>query len=87
MKSDFATFDAASYLDNEEVIAEYLTAAAEDENPAVLLTALADVAKARGMAQVASAAHLGRERPWRPARIRGSRPSTPSCAPSTCASP
>ena len=61
MKGEFATFDAASYLDNEEVIAEYLTAAAEDENPAVLLTALADVAKARGMAQVALAAHLGRE--------------------------
>ncbi len=61
MKTEFATFDAASYLDNEETIAEYLTAAAEDENPDVLLTALADVAKARGMGQVAAAAHLGRE--------------------------
>jgi probable addiction module antidote protein len=43
------------------VIAEYLTAAAEDENPDVLLLALADVAKARGMAQVARDAGLGRE--------------------------
>ena len=57
----FAPLDVSSYLDNQEVIAEYLTAAAEDENPAVLLTALANVAKARGMAHVAEAAGLGRE--------------------------
>ena len=45
---------SSSHLDNEEVIAEYLSgAAAEDENPDVLLLALADVAKARGMAHVA----------------------------------
>jgi len=43
------------------VIAEYLSAAAEDENPDVLLRALSDVAKARGMSQVAVAAGLGRE--------------------------
>ena len=43
------------------MIAEYLTAAVEDENPDVLLLALANVAKARGMAQVAKAAGLGRE--------------------------
>jgi probable addiction module antidote protein len=61
MKTEFATFEPASYLDSEETIAEYLTAAAEDENPDVLLAALAEVAKARGMAQVAAAAHLGRE--------------------------
>ena len=51
----------ADYLDNEEVIAEYLSAAAEDDNPDVLLRALSDVAKARGMSQVAAAAGLGRE--------------------------
>ncbi len=57
----FATFDVADYLDNEETIAEYLSAAAEDPNQAVLLAALSDVAKARGMASVAKAAGLGRE--------------------------
>lgn len=57
----YATFHAADYLDSEEVIAEYLTAAAEDENPDVLLAALAEVAKARGMARVAADAGLGRE--------------------------
>ena len=30
-------FDAAEYLDSEEVIAEYLNAALEDENPDVFL--------------------------------------------------
>jgi probable addiction module antidote protein len=39
----------------------YLSAAAEDEDPNVLLGALANAAKARGMAQVAKAAGLGRE--------------------------
>jgi probable addiction module antidote protein len=59
--TSFAPFDAAEYLDNDEVIAEYLTAAAEDPNPQVFLAALGDVAKARGMAQIARAAGLGRE--------------------------
>ena len=57
----YTPMDISSLLDSEEMIAEYLTAAAEDENPDVLLLALADVAKARGMAQVAKAAGLGRE--------------------------
>ncbi len=61
MKTDYAPLDIASYLNNEEVIAEYLTAAAEDEDPNVLLAAIANVAKARGMARVAEAAGLGRE--------------------------
>ena len=61
MKTEYAPLDVSSYLTDEETIAEYLTAAAEDENPDVLLRALAEVAKARGMAQVARDAGLGRE--------------------------
>lgn len=61
MKKQFAQFDAVEYLDNEEVIAEYLNAALEDENPDVFLVAISDVAKARGMAQLAKDAGLGRE--------------------------
>ncbi len=57
----FSKFDATDYLDSEEMIAEYLTAALEDENPDVFLVALADVAKARGMSAVAEGAGLGRE--------------------------
>jgi probable addiction module antidote protein len=54
-------FDAAEYLDDDEVIAAYLSAALEDENADVFLQAVADVAKARGMSYVASDAGLGRE--------------------------
>lgn len=54
-------FDSSEHLDSEETIAEYLTAALEDENPDVFLTAISDVAKARGMASVAKATGLGRE--------------------------
>ena len=56
-----APFDAADYLDNEKVIAEYLNAALEDKNPDVFLIAVGDVAKARGMAQLAKDTGLGRE--------------------------
>ena len=49
MKVAYAPFDASAYLDNDEVIAGYLAAAAEDPNPEVLLAALDTVAKARGM--------------------------------------
>lgn len=48
----YAPFDAADYLDNDDIIAEYLTAAAEGPNPEVFLAALGDVAKARGMAKI-----------------------------------
>jgi probable addiction module antidote protein len=57
----FAAFDAADYLSDEETIAEYITAALEDPNPDVFLAAVRDVARARGMAQLARDAGLGRE--------------------------
>jgi len=56
-----AKFDAAEYLDSEEVIAENLNAALEDEDPNVFLTAIGDIAKARGMTELAKDAGLGRE--------------------------
>jgi probable addiction module antidote protein len=61
MTTTYAPFDGADYLDNDEVIAEYLSAAVEDPNPDVFLAALGDVAKARGMARIAKEAGLGRE--------------------------
>jgi probable addiction module antidote protein len=56
-----APFDAAEFLDNEEVIAEYLAAALADPDPDVFLRAVANVAKARGVSEVAKASGLGRE--------------------------
>jgi probable addiction module antidote protein len=54
-------FDAARYLDDDEAIAEYMTAVLETGDTDLLLLALADVARAKGMAQVARDAGLGRE--------------------------
>jgi len=61
MTTTYAPFEPAAYLDNDDLIAEYLTAAADDPNPDVFFAALGDVAKARGMAQIARDAGLGRE--------------------------
>jgi probable addiction module antidote protein len=62
MKTEYQPFDvAADYLVSEDRIAGYLSAAAEDEDPNVLLLALCDAAKARGMMEVAKAAGLNRE--------------------------
>ena len=57
----FSAFDAADYLKDEEVIAEHLTAALEDANPEVFLSAVRDVARARGMAELARNVGVGRE--------------------------
>lgn len=54
-------FDAARYLTDDASVAEYMTAILETGDPDLLLMALADVARARGMTQVAKDAGLGRE--------------------------
>ncbi len=54
-------FDAARYLNGDEAIAEYMTAVLEADDPDLLLAALGDAARAKGMAQVAKDAGLGRE--------------------------
>jgi probable addiction module antidote protein len=64
-KVTYSIFHVSDYNNNKKVIAEYLTSAAQDENPDVLLKALDDVAKARGMAQVAKDSELGRERQYK----------------------
>ena len=61
----FSPFDAADYLENEETIVEYLNAAMEDPNPDVFLAAMRDVARARGITQLAKDAELGRESLYR----------------------
>ena len=73
MATHIAPFDAADYLDDEQTIAEYLTAALEDPNPDVFLTAVRDVARARGMAQLAKDAGVGGEGVYRGV-ARGGRP-------------
>jgi probable addiction module antidote protein len=54
-------FVAARYLTDEAAVAEYITAILEADDPDLLLRALGDVARARGITQVAKDAGLGRE--------------------------
>ena len=59
--SDLPEFDAAEYLNSEEDIAAYLTTVIEENDPALLAAALGDIARARGMSQVAKDAGIARE--------------------------
>jgi probable addiction module antidote protein len=70
---NFERFDVVDYLDNEEVIAEYLTAAMEDSDPDMFLRAVSDVARARGMSKLAQDSGLGRESLYKALRP-GSKP-------------
>ena len=60
-RAKLVPFDAARYLTNDAAVAEYVTAVLEADDPDLLLLALADIARARGMAEVAKEAGLGRE--------------------------
>lgn len=54
-------FDMANYLSSEEEIAEYLSQVLEDNDPLELAAALGDIARARGMTQLALDTGLSRE--------------------------
>ncbi|AZE69147.1 MULTISPECIES: addiction module antidote protein [Pseudomonas] len=58
---ELKAFDASQYLTNEDEIAQFLTISLEDPNPDVFLRALQEVAKARGMSQLAKDAGINRE--------------------------
>ena len=54
-------WDAADHLQSDEDVVAYLEAAFEDGDPTLIAAALGDIARARGMTQVAADAGLGRE--------------------------
>jgi probable addiction module antidote protein len=54
-------WDSAAYLKSDEDIARYLEAVFEDGDPSLVAAALGDVARAKGMSQIAQRAGLGRE--------------------------
>ena len=60
-KLKLVPFDAAKYLTDEDAIAEYMSAVLEEDDMDLLLLALGDVARARGMSLVARKTGLGRE--------------------------
>ena len=54
-------WDPADHLETDEDIVAYLEAAFEDGDPTLIAAALGDIARARGMTEVAAEAGLGRE--------------------------
>jgi probable addiction module antidote protein len=60
-KTNTRPWDAARYLESDEDVAAYLDAALEEDDPALLAAALGDVARAKGMSDIARDTGLGRE--------------------------
>ncbi|TPM39380.1 putative addiction module antidote protein [Mesorhizobium sp. B2-2-3] len=54
-------WDASEHLESEEMIFAYINAAFEEGDPALVTAALGDVARARGMTQIAKMAGVSRE--------------------------
>lgn len=54
-------FDVAEYLDSEEMIAAYLSSILEDGDADEFIAALGDVARAKGISELAAQTGLGRE--------------------------
>lgn len=58
-------WDVTEFLDSEERIALFLEAAFEDGDPALIGAALGDIARARGMTQMAKETGISREALYR----------------------
>jgi probable addiction module antidote protein len=54
-------WDASEHLENEEDVVAYLDAALEEGDPSIIAAALGDIARAKGMTQIADQSGLGRE--------------------------
>ena len=61
IKTKTIRWDPADHLKTDDDMAAYLEAALEDGDPALVAAALGDIARAKGMTQVAKDAGLGRE--------------------------
>ena len=58
---DLPAFDAAPHLDSEAAIAAYLTDILAANDASLLASALGDIARARGMTEIAKSAGITRE--------------------------
>lgn len=54
-------WDASKYLESEDDIAAYLNAALEDGDTAIIAAALGDIARAKGMTQLAKETGITRD--------------------------
>lgn len=57
----YSKFDVVDYLDSEEAIAAYLSAVLGQNDPDLLIAALGDIARARGITKLAEDSGLNRE--------------------------
>lgn len=69
---DLPTFDVANYLNDAESIALYLTDILQAGDSALLAAALGDIARAKGMTDVAKAAGITREALYKALRANSS---------------
>ena len=60
VKMETSKFDIADYLDNNEMIAEYLNAVLEEGNDTEIVTAIGHIAKAIGMTKIAEETGMSR---------------------------
>ena len=70
-KTQTRPWDAADYLETDEDIVAYLQAAFDDDASGRIAAALGDVARARGMTNVAAKAGLGRESLYKALSLNG----------------
>ena len=64
-------WDAAEHLETKEDIAAYLEAALEDGDPSLVVAALGDIARSKGMTNIARETGLGRESLYKALSIEG----------------
>lgn len=64
-------WDAAEHLETPEDMAAYLEAALEDGDPNLVVAALGDIARSKGMTNIASETGLGRESLYKALSING----------------
>ena len=71
MALETTRFDVLDHLKTPEDRVSYLEAAFEDADPALIATAIGDVARARGMTKIARDAGLSRESLYRALGVGG----------------
>jgi probable addiction module antidote protein len=73
MKNELSDFDISQYLDNKEIITEYLSQVLEDGDMDEFFVAIGNIAKAKGISKISNDTGLGRESLYKTFR-KGSKP-------------
>jgi probable addiction module antidote protein len=71
MTTQTYAWDASDYLEIEEDIVAYLEAAIEEGDPSLMAAALGDIARSKGMTQIARKTGLGRESLYKALSVEG----------------